>query len=109
MIDFVDRVMRESAQSLGRSLESYWPSKVSKNCELPERNLSLHCSLVLANLGFSVLQEIAFPDLPQAERLDLLAIAPGHSFALHLEVKQYVNGSMDRSLTVRAGQAVLHQ
>jgi hypothetical protein len=98
MINFINTVMRDSAQSLGRSLESYWPTKVSKNCDLPERNLSLHCSLVLANLGFSVLQELAFPDRPRAERLDVLAIAPRHSFALSMEFKSYVNGSMAESL-----------
>ncbi|MBU5635486.1 hypothetical protein KOM00_01935 [Geomonas sp. Red69] len=98
MVHFIDHVMRETAKSLGRSLDSYWPTRVSNTCELPERNLSLHCSVVLANMGFSVLQELSFPGQPKAERLDVLAIAPAHSFALHLEVKQYWSGSMINSL-----------
>jgi len=98
MINFIDTVMRESANSLGRALEAYWPTRVSDSCELPERNISLHCSLALANMGFSVMQELAFPGSPQTERLDVLAIAPEHSFALHLEFKSYTYGSMAASL-----------
>jgi hypothetical protein len=97
MINFIDNVMRESAQSLGRSLESYWPTKVSGTCDIPERNLSLHCAIALANRRLGVFQELAFHDTEKSQRLDVLAIAPGHSFALYLEFKAYTGASMDAS------------
>ncbi|MBJ6728019.1 hypothetical protein [Geomesophilobacter sediminis] len=97
MINFIDDVMRESAQSLGRSLDSYWPTKVSGTCDIPERNVSLHCAIALANRGLGVFQELAFPHTEKSQRLDVLAIAPGHSFALYLEFKAYTGASMDAS------------
>lgn len=97
MLVFIDSVMQEAAQSLGRSLESYWPTKVTDTCDIPERNISLHCAIALANRGLAVFQELAFPDSDQSERLDVLAIGPNHSYALYLEFKAYKGASMEAS------------
>lgn len=92
------RLLTDTATSLSKSLQQYWPSKhnaITGNA-LHEGNISIHLGHVLLSKGWAVYHQAA----RQAESgwLDLLAFDPVDRTQLRVEVKRLIKIDSCRSI-----------
>ncbi len=90
-------IMKDTADNLFRSFDTYWPFRVSNGSNLgsdpDEKNLTIHLARVFLCRGYSVYAECPYPGTK--EDLDLLAIDPSRELFIACELKKAKNENTD--------------
>ena len=93
----IHHLVTETAKSVGRSFDYYWPSDEHGKNDPPEQNLSIHLAHVLLQKGYAVFAEVNHPD-ESVQGIDMLGITPDKEWFLACEIKKHLKSGMSESI-----------